>query len=48
VLDFIKIIDVVRVDDAMVKNLGNAAATIAAAEGLTAHERALRIRMEAP
>ncbi|KTB48696.1 histidinol dehydrogenase [Dehalogenimonas alkenigignens] len=46
VLDFIKIIDVVRVDDGMVKNLGPAAATIAAAEGLTAHERALRLRMD--
>ncbi|MEL7562040.1 histidinol dehydrogenase [Dehalogenimonas sp. 4OHTPN] len=46
VLDFIKIIDVVRVDEYMVKSLGPQAATIAAAEGLTAHERALRLRME--
>jgi len=45
VLDFLKIIDVVRVDDEMVRALGPAAATIAAAEGLTAHERALRVRM---
>ena len=48
VLDFIKIIDVVRVDNEMVKNLGPAAAIIAQAEGLTAHEKALRVRMEAP
>ena len=48
VLDFLKIIDVVRVDEAMVKSLGPAAATIARAEGLTAHAEALRLRMEAP
>ena len=48
VLDFLKIIDVVRVDEAMVKSLGPAAATIAKAEGLTAHAKALRLRMEAP
>jgi histidinol dehydrogenase len=47
VLDFLKIIDVVRVDDAMVKDLGPAAAAIAKAEGLTSHEQALRLRMEA-
>ncbi|AKG53452.1 histidinol dehydrogenase [Dehalogenimonas sp. WBC-2] len=47
ILDFLKIIDVVRVDDIMVKELGPAAATIAHAEGLTAHENALRLRMEA-
>jgi histidinol dehydrogenase len=47
VLDFLKIIDVVRVDDAMVKDLGPAAAVIARAEGLTSHEQALRLRMEA-
>jgi histidinol dehydrogenase len=46
VLDFIKIIDIVRVDDDMVKELSPAAATIARAEGLTAHENALRVRME--
>lgn len=47
VLDFLKIIDIVRVDDAMVKDLGPAAAAIAQAEGLTSHEQALRLRMEA-
>lgn len=47
ILDFLKIIDVVRVDDAMIKELGPAAATIAHAEGLTAHENTLRLRMEA-
>ncbi len=48
VLDFLKIIDVVHVDDLMVKNFGPAAATIARAEGLTAHEDALRLRTETP
>ena len=47
VLDFLKIIDVVRVDENMVKNLSLAAAAIAKAEGLAAHENALRLRMEA-
>jgi histidinol dehydrogenase len=47
VLDFLKIIDVVRVDDTIVKSLGPAAAVIAEAEGLTAHEKALRLRMGA-
>jgi histidinol dehydrogenase len=47
VLDFLKIIDVVCIDDAMVKDLGLAAAAIAKAEGLTSHEQALRLRMEA-
>jgi len=47
VLDFLKIIDVVRVDENMVKNLSLTAAAIAKAEGLAAHENALRLRMEA-
>ncbi|PPD57786.1 histidinol dehydrogenase [Dehalogenimonas etheniformans] len=47
VLDFLKITDVVHVDDSMVKSLGPDAATIAGAEGLTAHRDALRLRMEA-
>ena len=45
VLDFLKITDVVRVDETMVRNLGPVAAEIAEAEGLTAHEKALRLRM---
>ncbi|XUX01054.1 MAG: histidinol dehydrogenase [Dehalogenimonas sp.] len=46
-LDFLKITDIVRVDDRMVKSLGPDAATIAGAEGLTEHRDALRLRMEA-
>ncbi len=47
VLDFLKLTDVIRVDDTMVRTLGPVAAAIAEAEGLTAHEKALRLRMGA-
>ena len=43
--DFIKFIDVVTVDDADLKKLGPAAITIARAEGLEAHARAVEKRL---
>lgn len=46
--DFIKVISVVALDDEVVKKIGPAAATIARAEGLTAHARAVEMRLEAP
>jgi histidinol dehydrogenase len=46
VLDFIKIITVVKTDAADIKNLGNAASTIARAEGLDAHARAVERRLK--
>lgn len=46
ILDFIKIIDVVKVNKAGIKKLGNTAITIARAEGLEAHARAIAKRLE--
>ncbi len=45
VTDFIKYINVVSVDEASLKELGPAAATIARAEGLEAHARAVEKRL---
>jgi len=44
IIDFIKIIDVVRVDKEVLQKLGKAATTIARAEGLEAHARAIEKR----
>jgi histidinol dehydrogenase len=44
--DFIKIIDLVNVDEVSLKRLGRAASTIALAEGLDAHARAIEKRLE--
>lgn len=46
ILDFIKIIDVVKVNRTGIKKLGNIAMTIARAEGLEAHARAVAKRLE--
>ena len=46
--DFMKIIDLVRVDKNEIRKLGPAAAIIARAEGLEGHARALDKRREAP
>jgi histidinol dehydrogenase len=46
ILDFLKITDVVKVDINSVKKLANAAMTIARAEGLEAHARAVEKRLE--
>jgi len=45
--DFIKLIDLVNIDEDSLKQLGRAAATIARAEGLEAHARAVERRLEA-
>jgi histidinol dehydrogenase len=47
VLDFVKFTSLLRVDKAALKKLGRAAATIARAEGLQAHARAVEKRLEA-
>lgn len=44
--DFIKLIDVVKVDDAVLAELGSAAVTIARAEGLEAHAVAVEKRLK--
>jgi histidinol dehydrogenase len=46
VLDFLKITNVVEVDADALRELGPAAAAIARAEGLTAHARAIEMRLE--
>jgi histidinol dehydrogenase len=46
ILDFIKIIDVVKVNKTGIKTLGNVAMTIARAEGLDAHAKAVEKRLE--
>jgi len=47
ILDFIKIIDLVNIDGASLKQLGPSAVTIARAEGFEAHARAVEKRLEA-
>ncbi|MGI8553268.1 MAG: histidinol dehydrogenase [Dehalococcoidia bacterium] len=44
--DFLKITSLIAVDESVLQDLGAAAALIARAEGLTAHARALEIRLE--
>jgi len=44
--DFIKLIDLVNIDEAGLKQLGRAASTIARAEGFDAHARAIEKRLE--
>jgi len=46
VMDFVKFINVVKVDDAILKRVGGAASMIARAEGLDAHARAIEIRLK--
>ncbi len=46
VLDFIKLISLANLDEAILRQLGKAAATIARAEGLEAHARAVEKRLE--
>jgi histidinol dehydrogenase len=46
VLDFLKITNVVEVGDEALRELGAAAAAIARAEGLTAHARAIEMRLK--
>jgi len=46
VLDFIKLTSLVNLDDEELKELGQAAVTIASAEGLDAHARAMARRLE--
>ena len=46
VLDFLKITNVSGVDDALIEAAGEAAATIARAEGLDAHAQAIELRMK--
>jgi histidinol dehydrogenase len=46
ILDFIKIIDIVKVDNKLIKQIGMAAITIAKSEGLDAHARAVEKRLE--
>jgi len=47
IMDFIKLIDLVNIDEASLKQLGQAAATMARAEGFEAHARAVEKRLEA-
>ncbi len=47
VSDFVKLSNLITVDDASLKELGQAASTIARAEGLDAHVRAVEKRLEA-
>jgi len=44
--DFIKFINLVNIDEAKLNQLGQAAATIARAEGFEAHARAVEKRLE--
>jgi len=46
ILDFVKLINVVDVDKAALEKLAKAAATIARAEGLEAHARAVEKRLK--
>jgi histidinol dehydrogenase len=48
IADFIKFIDVVQINRAALKKLGKAAVTLARAEGLEAHARAVEKRLKAP
>jgi histidinol dehydrogenase len=45
IVDFIKFIDIVNINKLGIKKLGKAAITIARAEGLEAHARAIEIRL---
>jgi len=47
VLDFVKFTSLLRVDKAILRKLAKAAATIARAEGLEAHARAVEKRLKA-
>jgi len=46
VLDFVKITNISGVDDALIEAVGEAAVTIARAEGLDAHAQAIELRMK--
>jgi histidinol dehydrogenase len=45
IADFVKFIDVVKINSSSLKRLGNTAITLARAEGLEAHARAIKIRL---
>jgi len=47
IIDFIKLIDLVNIDEASLKKIGRAASIMARAEGLDAHARAVEKRLEA-
>ncbi len=47
ILDFVKLMTVVRTGEKDIRELGNAASVIARAEGLDAHARAVELRLEA-
>ncbi|MCJ7514942.1 MAG: histidinol dehydrogenase, partial [Dehalococcoidia bacterium] len=44
--DFLKITNIIAFDEAVQKELGQAAITIAEAEGLEGHARAIRLRLK--
>ena len=46
VTDFVKFINIIKADDAILKRVGGAASIIARAEGLDAHARAIEIRLK--
>jgi histidinol dehydrogenase len=46
IMDFVKFINVIKADDAILKRVGGAASIIARAEGLDAHARAIEIRLK--
>jgi histidinol dehydrogenase len=46
IMDFVKFVNVIKADDAILKRVGGAASIIARAEGLDAHARAIEIRLK--
>ena len=48
ITDFVKLTSLINVDDALIKKLGPAAQTLANAEGLEAHAKAVERRLEKP
>jgi histidinol dehydrogenase len=46
ILDFVKIIDIINTSQADIKKLGKAVSTLARAEGLEAHAKAIEIRLK--
>jgi histidinol dehydrogenase len=45
IMDFVKFINVIKVDAGFLKQVGPAASTMAKAEGLDAHARAIELRL---
>ena len=48
VLDFVKIISLIALDEKTAREISSTAATLAEAEGLDAHKNAARIRLREP